>query len=665
MTLKMKLVSAIMAFAMVLGIFVVAVLAANNASVNMSGSLSFTADDVVAHVTGSVSGAQETPSNLDVTYSSKATQGDEMVWEDLNLNFIDHKTPIVFSFTVENLSIERTMTLTFTDNVQSNTNINKEVKRDNADYTSGTKVTLDAKADGITTNKTSFTVSFSVADGDTSFTGVGFDYMLNLYDESAVPFDFTGFNIETSDIDKSGTITSYTGTETNLVLPSTYSIQDGKVVAGGDYTITAIGGGVFDAEQGITEPGAFAENETLQSVVLPDTLTSIGDMTFVGCPNLASVTIPDGVKEIGDMAFGGCGLTSVTIPGSVKEIGAAAFMGCQSLTEVTLPEGLERLDGMAFAMTQISELHIPASVSYIGFFNPGIISIDADLPPFSFTSLLTITVSEDNPVYHSGNSNAIIETATKTLVLGCAGTVLPTDGSVTKIGDCAFINGHELAQITIPDCVTSIGDGAFYTVQLTSIDIPDSVTSIGNGVFYQCGRLASVTIGSGVISIGDEAFRDCSRLTSIDIPDSVTSIGDEAFRGCNRLTSVTLGNGLKIIGDSAFYTCGLTSIGIPDSVTSIGSNAFAYNNFTSIIIPDSVTSIGNNAFFFCNKLRSVTIDSPDVAAMLASQTAAGGLINYAETVYIKADIASSLTEWFTTHFTQGETADGYAVYTKN
>ena len=191
MTLKMKLVSAIMAFAMVLGIFVVAVIAANSASVNMSGSLSFTADDVVAHVTGSVSGAQETTPSLDVTYSSKATQGDEKVWEELDLNFVDHKTPIVFSFTVENLSTERSLTLTFTDNLAANTNIEKSVKRDNVNYTDGEKVVLDAKADGIATNKTSFTLSFSVSDGDTSFADVGFDYTLNLYDQSARCMMFT------------------------------------------------------------------------------------------------------------------------------------------------------------------------------------------------------------------------------------------------------------------------------------------------------------------------------------------------------------------------------------------------------------------------------------------------------------------------------------------
>ncbi len=128
--------------------------------------------------------------------------------------------------------------------------------------------------------------------------------------------------------------------------------------------------------------------------------------------------------------------------------------------------------------------------------------------------------------------------------------------------------------------------------------IGDCVTSIGNDAFYGLGQITSATIGSGVTSIGNNAFAYCQNLTSVTMPNSVTIIGREAFYGCIRLTSATIGNGVTSIGNNAFMGCrGLTSIDIPNSVTSIGGGAF-YNcsGLTSITIPSSVTSIGRQAF---------------------------------------------------------------------
>lgn len=130
--------------------------------------------------------------------------------------------------------------------------------------------------------------------------------------------------------------------------------------------------------------------------------------------------------------------------------------------------------------------------------------------------------------------------------------------------------------------------------------IGDCVTSIGNSAFYGLGQITSATIGSGVTSIGGDAFSNCGYLTSIDIPDSVISIGGSAFYNCSSLTSATIGNGVTSIGRETFRGCsGLTSIGIPNSVTSIDNYAFYQcSGLTSITIPSSVTSIGHYAFSF-------------------------------------------------------------------
>ena len=238
----------------------------------------------------------------------------------------------------------------------------------------------------------------------------------------------------------------------------------------------------------------------------------------------------------------------------------------------------------------------------------GVVSID----PLAFngcTNLLTFNVDTDNSKYDSRNGcNAIIETASNTLVIGCRETVIPN--SVTEIGWSAFQNCSGLTSITIGNSVTSIGAYAFSGCRgLTSIDIPNSVTSIGDWAFSGCFGLTSVIIGNSVTNIGSYAFMSCYGLNSITIPNSVTNIGDGAFLSCYGLNSITIPNSVTNIGSYAFQNCTrLASVTIGNSVTSIGIMAFdSCYNLTSITIPNSVTSIGMCAFSGCYGLTSVII----------------------------------------------------------
>ena len=214
--------------------------------------------------------------------------------------------------------------------------------------------------------------------------------------------------------------------------------------------------------------------------------------------------------------------------------------------------------------------------------------------------------------------NAIIETATNTLIAGCQSTIIPT--SVTSIGDYAFSGCSSLTSITIPNSVTSIGEHAFYGCSsLTSVIIPNSVTSIGNYAFWGCSSLSSISIPNSVTSIGEWAFSSCSSLTSVTIPNSVTSIGECAFAYCSSLTSIVVESSntmydsrenCNAIIETASNTliAGCQSTTIPNSVTSIGESAFRGCSFlTSVTIPNSVTSIGESAFRGCSSLTSVTI----------------------------------------------------------
>ena len=314
------------------------------------------------------------------------------------------------------------------------------------------------------------------------------------------------------------------------------------------------------------------------------------------------------VTSIGNSAFNGCtGLTSITIPESVTSIGAYVFKNCTSLTSITIPEGV----------------------------------ISIDIAPFAYcTNLTSITVDAGNKKFDSrGNCNAIIETATNTLLHGCPSTVIPND--VTKINSNAFYGCNGLTSITIPESVTSIDINPFQDcANLTSITvdadnkffdsrgncnaiietatntllsgcsstvIPNDVTCIGQRAFYYCSSLTNIIIPESVTSISKEAFQMCTSLISITIPEGVTRIDYRTFWGCYGLTNIKIPESVTFIGIEAFEDCsGLTSINIPEGLTTIGQSAFSgCKGLTSISIPESVTGIYRLAFSGCVNLTTV------------------------------------------------------------
>ncbi len=360
-------------------------------------------------------------------------------------------------------------------------------------------------------------------------------------------------------------------------------------------------------------------------LIIPDSVTSIGDYAFSGCTGLTSVTIPNGVTSIGSYVFSDCtGLTSVTIPDSVTSIGGSAFSGCTGLTSVTIPNNVTSIDHTFSGCTSLTSVTIPNSVTSIDGAFSGCTSLTSVTIPNSVTGIGDYAFSGCTGLTSVTIPNSVTGIGDYAFS-GCTGlTSVKIPDSVTKISEHAFEDCNSLTSVTIPDSVTNMGNEAFSDCTgLTSVTISDGVTNIGWSAFSGCTGLTSVKIPDSVTSIGSYAFSGCTGLTSVTIPDSVTNMGYCAFGGCTGLTSVTISDGVTSIGDSAFRGCtGLTSVTIPNSVTSIGDSAFrGCTGLTSVKIPDSVTSIGSSAFYGCTGLTSVTI--PDSVTSIGSSAFSG------------------------------------------
>ena len=665
MSLKMKLTSTISAFLLILGLLIMGVFAAPSASVNLGGTITFTATDVYAKITGTITGtaAEEQPVLEEILIDSKVEAEEINTWSNKNLTFKNDGSMITITIVIENLATDRALYASVIDTVGIVENVTKTISE-------GAEYIEIPKSVGAGTSTATVILTMKVTDANTSIpNGSTWGYNIDLRDITAL--DESYYNtLEFSPADDIGNLLSTASTElpklqvkaanyenmpkdSVLIIPS-YVMYKGELCQ-----VTQISPGAFcDLEKGMTDEELPEDSLTdldkaveviskysipAKKIVLPKNLEVIGSYAFCGAANLKELTLPESLFLLGEGAFAFTGITEITISG-IKNLYNGVFVGCPSLETVNVENCNSTLitEMEFYGCPNLKNMNI-GHFSWIPGENDPLTAEDIAV----WASFIQSNTTIENYTLNSGvfsigedlyslDSIFLLNSTIKSVKLG--------DG-FTKIDPAAFLGCAGLTSITIPNSVTSIGSGAFQgCAGLTSITIPNSVTSIGTTAFYRCTGLTSITIPSSVTSIGDSAFYECYRLTSITIPNSVTSIGDGAFTGCTGLTSIT----------------------IPDGVTSIGGSAFnGCDGLTSITIPNSVTSIGNWAFDGCSNLTTVTIDSETISTSLTSLSASGCLIDYATTVYVKEgfEVGSYLLD--TTKFTVGSSDKaGYVMYNK-
>lgn len=320
----------------------------------------------------------------------------------------------------------------------------------------------------------------------------------------------------------------YSGEDPNLEIPQFVTYQ------GKRYIVTCIGSS-WD-EGGIT----FYNNQIIENVTLPNSVTAIYDNAFYGCSNLKSIDIPSSVSYIGSYVFFGCkSLISIELPDNLTTISDGMFSNCVSLQAIKIPNGVTTIGVSAFGgCVSMVNVEIPEGVQSINSF------------AFSACFLIeNIKIPE----------------------------------SVETIGSSVFNECHALKTVVLPHNLKKLENEVFARCHsLQDLFLPDTLEEIGDSTFSQCYSLFNVEVPKSVKVIGKEAFVDCYKINNVKLPSSLTKIKWGAFLSCESLKSIVIPDSVKIIEAEAFSGCNLEKLVIKSQDVSIDEHSFACSNLNTI-----------------------------------------------------------------------------------
>ncbi|MBR4868647.1 MAG: leucine-rich repeat protein, partial [Clostridia bacterium] len=332
----------------------------------------------------------------------------------------------------------------------------------------------------------------------------------------------------------------------------------------------------------------------VDNIVVPASIdglsvTAIGTRAF--CESSAkSFVLPNSLKTIGYASFSLSTVKTIAIPEGVTYIDEMAFMGCHNLTNVTLPSTLEIIEKSAFEFCDVlTEIHIPAKVTTIG---QNAFNITLELESFSVDPQNTVFCSNDDVLYSKDMSVLYAYPALK------QGASFTVPQSVSVIEEAAFRYNAFLQEVLLPYDLQTVKDYAFSEMErIQSVIFQGECAEFGARVFYDCDTLEKAVLPQ-IDKIPGATFRNCKNLKEFQLPGNVTAIENEAFWGCENLPAFDMPTDLTIVGSEAFYRCAnFETVVFGDKLLSIGDKAFyACNHLNQVIIASSQTTLGTSCF---------------------------------------------------------------------
>ena len=375
-----------------------------------------------------------------------------------------------------------------------------------------------------------------------------------------------------------------------------YQSIDGVLYSGDGKTLlsypTAKAYSSYPVASGTETIGEYAFfHSKVQTVFLPDTVSTIGDYAFYYAGELSSINFPTALTSIGDSAFFACqSLTAVDIPATITQIGPSAWAACTSLPAITVAAenpNYTAVDGVLYTKDMTVLKVYPYAKSGVTFTVPDSV-VELEAYAFAYTGMQSIDGCAN--LRAIGDSAFYSCTALKSL---------PDAPKLETIGERAFYSCKALTSLSFPDSMRSIGEYAFaWCTAVKTFDSGNGLQETGKYSVYYCTALTTVRLGSGMKTIGEYAFYKCSRLANVDFGTSVREIGSCAFGGCSKITEIVLPDSVELVESAAFNSCSTAkTLVLSQNLREIGARAFmGLKGISTLTIPDSVQKIGNSAF---------------------------------------------------------------------
>ncbi|HFR3896583.1 TPA: leucine-rich repeat protein, partial [Streptococcus suis] len=422
--------------------------------------------------------------------------------------------------------------------------------------------------------------------------------------------------------------------------------------------LKVIGSGAFRSTHNLKEidfgdkleelgSGAF-EFSGLTQVTLPNSLPYLSYRVFADSTSLQSVRLPETLTTIPEEAFKNTGLLSLNLPSSVTRIERAAFANAK-ISKIDFSTGLETIGDGAFSGNRFEKLELPKSLKELGYSafsdnnNLTFLYINSDLEHARYGYYYEAT-----PFKHSNYSSD-----TKSLYVEFK------DG-VTKIPAYLFAGAKQVIRVDLPEGLKEIGGSAFHgtsimkdeskesapkppanensnaekeqqnapfdAVSMTRLELPDSLETIGNHAFGGIDTLTSVNIPKNLV-VADQAFAGSRNLTHLRnnvegvripdgmlestgiatfiVPEGITEIGKYALRDNKQFDIGADPFGVSLV--DRIKRPGLTNVILPSTLTKIDSRTFESTSIKFIDIPNGVSEIGEGAFRFSPELETVKL----------------------------------------------------------